>query len=95
MLVVCFVLIVMLGVGVVAKSAAADMRCPAWQQPHCGTSISCHAFVPGTPLHASPDRSVRIDARHGYPRLRSSMKRLETRGVFTAGPGEIPFLHAG
>jgi hypothetical protein len=33
-----------LGFGLTLSKAAADMICPDWQYPHCGTSISSHAF---------------------------------------------------
>src|SRR4029078_3791558 len=36
-----------LGLAFFASSAAADMICPAWQYPHCGTSISCQATCNG------------------------------------------------
>lgn len=36
-----------LGCGFFARRAAADMICPDWQYPHCGTSISIHAFCTG------------------------------------------------
>src|ERR1051326_2696767 len=35
------------GLGLLANKAAADMSCPAWQYPHCGTSSSSHAFCNG------------------------------------------------
>src|SRR3990170_406935 len=35
------------GFGLLASNAAADMICPAWQYPHCGTSTSNHAFCNG------------------------------------------------
>src|SRR6266513_3660906 len=43
------------GEGLVARSAAADMICPGWQKPHCGTSTSVHARWTGwSPLSESP-----------------------------------------
>src|SRR5437879_11107262 len=35
------------GFGLLANNDAADMSCPAWQYPHCGTSSSSHAFCNG------------------------------------------------
>src|SRR6266850_1150429 len=35
------------GFGFFASSAAADMICPDWQYPHCGTSSSIQAFCTG------------------------------------------------
>src|SRR5271170_5022759 len=35
------------GFDFLASSAAADMICPDWQYPHCGTSSSIHAFCTG------------------------------------------------
>src|SRR6267142_2355501 len=35
------------GLGFFASSAAADMICPDWQYPHCGTSSSIQAFCTG------------------------------------------------
>ena len=35
------------GFGVLASSATADMICPDWQYPHCGTSSSIQAFCTG------------------------------------------------
>src|SRR5687768_13835418 len=35
------------GFGLLCKSAAADIICPAWQYPHCGTSTSIQAFCNG------------------------------------------------
>src|ERR1051326_300363 len=35
------------GFGLLDSNAAADMSCPAWQYPHCGTSSSSHAFCNG------------------------------------------------
>ena len=38
-----------------ASSAAADMICPDWQNPHCGTSSSTHARCTGcVPWGESP-----------------------------------------
>src|SRR5678815_4980824 len=36
-----------LGLGVVASRAEADMICPDWQYPHCGTSSSSQACCTG------------------------------------------------
>src|ERR1700739_2488368 len=35
------------GLGFFASSATADMICPDWQYPHCGTSSSIQAFCTG------------------------------------------------
>src|SRR5271157_3268385 len=35
------------GFGFLASNATADMICPDWQYPHCGTSSSIHAFWTG------------------------------------------------
>src|SRR5271169_1336029 len=35
------------GFGFFASSATADMICPDWQYPHCGTSSSIHALCTG------------------------------------------------
>src|SRR5438094_8542315 len=35
------------GLGFLESSAAADMICPDWQYPHCGTSSSIQAFCTG------------------------------------------------
>src|SRR6266478_8137265 len=35
------------GFGFFASSATADMICPDWQYPHCGTSSSIQAFCTG------------------------------------------------
>src|SRR6187455_1221675 len=38
------------GLGMRASSAAADMICPDWQKPHCGTSSSIQARCTGWSL---------------------------------------------
>src|SRR5579864_780942 len=38
------------GLGVCASSAAADMICPGWQYPHCGTCSTIQAFWTGCEL---------------------------------------------
>src|SRR2546428_9942687 len=40
------------GLDFFASRAAADMICPDWQYPHCGTSTSTHAFWIGWLLSA-------------------------------------------
>src|ERR1700752_4621823 len=42
------------GLGFFASNATADMICPDWQYPHCGTSSSIQAFWTG--CDASADR---------------------------------------
>src|SRR5579859_7881742 len=48
-----------LGFGVFARSAAADMICPTWQYPHCGTSSAIQAcWSTVRPLAESPSMVV-------------------------------------
>ena len=47
-----------LGVGFDASRADADMICPAWQYPHCGTSISIHARCTGWDASADSPSTV-------------------------------------
>src|SRR5579871_590474 len=49
------------GLGFFASRAAADIICPTWQYPHCGTSISCHASCTGcVPSAESPSSVVTV-----------------------------------
>jgi hypothetical protein len=42
------------GFGVSFSSAAADMIWPDWQEPHCSTSSSSHAFCKAAPCGVRP-----------------------------------------
>src|ERR1700720_842424 len=48
------------GLGFFASSAAADMICPDWQYPHCGTSSSIQAFCTGCDASAESPSIVVI-----------------------------------
>src|SRR5215813_6437520 len=48
------------GFAFLARRAAADMICPVWQKPHCGTSSSTHAFCTGWSLFAESPSMVVI-----------------------------------
>src|SRR5690349_1733291 len=50
MLVIAWSMSSSLGLGFLARSAAAAMIWPLWQYPHCGTSTSSHAFCTGCEL---------------------------------------------
>ena len=49
-----------LGLGVFASRAAADMICPVWQYPHCGTCSAIHALWTGCVLSADSPSMVVI-----------------------------------
>ena len=49
-----------LGLDVFASSAAADMICPGWQYPHCGTCSAIHAFCSGCELSTESPSMVVI-----------------------------------
>src|SRR5689334_17085935 len=49
-----------LGFAVLASNAAADMICPGWQYPHCGTCSAIHAFCTGCELSADSPSMVVI-----------------------------------
>ena len=51
-----------LGVGFDASRADADIICPAWQYPHCGTSISIHARCTGWDPSADSPSTVTMGA---------------------------------
>src|SRR5262245_23394004 len=65
------------GFGLLTNSAEADISCPAWQYPHCGTSTCSHAFCNGCdPSGDSPSMvftsslTVEIGVEHdriGFP----------------------------
>src|SRR5580704_3381738 len=48
------------GLGVFDNSAAADMICPGWQYPHCGTCSAIHACCTGCELSADNPSMVVI-----------------------------------
>src|SRR5260221_1266243 len=48
------------GLGFFASSATADMICPDWQYPHCGTSSSIQAFCTGCDASAESPSIVVI-----------------------------------
>src|ERR1035438_3318837 len=50
------------GLGLAASNAAAAMIWPAWQDPHCGTSISCQASCTGCVPSAESPSTVVIGA---------------------------------
>src|ERR1019366_10538297 len=64
------------GFGVLASSAAADMICPAWQYPHCGTSISCqanwHGWVPSGDRPSSVVTGLAPTAETGVRQARNA-----------------------
>ncbi len=49
-----------LGAGVFASRAAADIICPGWQYPHCGTCSAIHARCTGCELSADNPSMVVI-----------------------------------
>ena len=48
----------LVGCGLLASSAAADMIWPDWQYPHCGTSRSSQAFWILAPTAVAPIASI-------------------------------------
>src|SRR4051812_23383554 len=50
------------GFGISLSNAAADMTCPDWQYPHCGTSTLTHAFFTASPAGVPNPSMVMISA---------------------------------
>src|ERR1700738_2648418 len=71
------------GCGVSASNAAADINCPDWQYPHCGTSCLIHAVCSRRPSGVAPSASIVVTDLPLTPLIGKRHERVATLSTWT------------
>src|SRR5271166_4432642 len=66
-----------------ASSEAADIICPDWQYPHCGTSCAIHAACTALPILCWPTPSIVVILRPLALATASTHERVATPSTCT------------